>query len=78
MKLRDSAQLVGRVQSVNNQSDLFAASLNRPVQLAGRELADVNTYFSNIYGTPSLGYGALKGYRITIDQRDRRVHFDSP
>ncbi len=71
-------KVVGQSRSAYSTYDIYGARLTKPVTLAAHALNRMNVTFMEGSARRLLGYGILKDFVVSFDQRTRRVSFVPP
>lgn len=66
----------GRIATLFNEVELWEAELDGSVWIGAHEIKRPRLTFADHFEEANLGRGALGEFRVTFDQRNRRVRFE--
>lgn len=66
---------VGSARTVYSSAPIWVSQLVDPLHIAGHRIENFEGTFSEIFGKTLIGYGLLKEYSVTFDQKRGRVRF---
>lgn len=78
LKLRGKPRLTARGRRANNAFDVYSARLEDDLLLAGNRLRGLEAGFIDIAPRLNVGYGVLRDYVLSFDQRRRLVRIAPP
>lgn len=76
LKLRAAPRVVGRMHTLFGEFDLLRARLDGSVWIGRHELSRPDLMFCEHFSEANLGRGVLRHFRVTFDQRNRRVRLE--
>ena len=70
--------MLGHARTLFNEFTIYGAKVKGPVTIGGMPIEVPLIEMHDLFPFGNIGLRVLQNYRVTIDQKNRRIQFEKP